>query len=238
MLKPYPFNGSALRGQEQNIATLSRGTWDWSGTAKGNGVLISSNATSASNGRVRVGFNVDAEAATVSANAYPSAEPTDQIMLPIFDEHPVLLPFAGREGLEKVTIYNPSGGAIDFAVTLLKMLEGFDMTNLTPVVATSITLTDGVASTIDWSTLADNGYGDLVTIATHDGSGTNAVRVVHNGDGSPPATTTDGPGAVTDVFSYHSAPIPHDANIDTTDLRQDSGGNLTVYLTKWKRVAA
>ena len=236
MFNLAPFAGVAVRGQKKSIATTARVSWDFLGYGA-DGLIITAEGSNASDGRVRIQVNGDAEISAHNANDYPLSEAKNAFSETIYRQAPVFIPLRGLS-VDKVSIYNPGGTTLDVAVTAVKLNGGLAMEGYRPVVSTQISLSDGVPQTIDWGSFADNEFGDLVTMSTNDGGGANETRVVHNGDGVPAAPDQDAAGMVAHVFSYARVPVPNGGkNIDKTDMRQDSGGSLTYYVTKWRRVA-
>ncbi len=110
------------------------------------------------------------------------------------------------------------------------------MFKLKPIASTTVVLTSGVVSTVTWYSFAGDEFGDLVTVATDDASGTNSCRVRHNGNGTLAALGSFEAGGIHPCFAYDCdvAPLTGE-NIYRTDVLQSSGGALSVTLTKWSR---
>jgi hypothetical protein len=227
------FMGRAIQGQKKTVGTETTVDWDFD-SDRGNAILITGEDTSPSDGRLRIAINKTATTGAIAA--YPSFETASEMIEPVYRHRVSLIP-AGNQNIKKLSIHNPgTSAAQEVAVSLFHLEKEIEMSSYEIVAATSITLTTEVEAEIDWTTFAADQYGDLITITTNDSGGANETRIVHNAESALADPTADGEGAVAHIYSYFVLPVPHDKNIRTTALRQDSGGNLNYYVTKWRRV--
>ena len=232
-----PFVGRLIAGQQQTVAAGGVASFDFSayGGQGGNAIILSSDNANATDGRTRVVIN-GASNATAFDTA-PIFEGSGEFVVIPWRQNAVVFPFVGGDAIRTVGVGNPSAAAHVLSVALVAIDSPNVPLNLRPIASTQIALTSGVEGTIDWSTFAGDEFGDIVVLATSDGGGANATRVVHNAGGVALAAVGNmGAGAVVNVFSFYSVGAPAAGqNIKTTTFRQESGGSLTILATKYRR---
>lgn len=146
--------------------------------------------------------------------------------------------FHRNGNIPKLSVFNPHASAsFGWCATLLR--EFRTMSKASKLIAlggVEVTVANGAEAEIDWSSdPATAEFGDIVVLQTTDSSGTNYIRVAHNRTSSIPTDVTVLAGVGTyAVFNTSSIHVAHEENIRATRILNESGGNLSFTVTKFR----